>query len=167
MAISSANSPGLGFVDNWVQIATSTPTSGTTVSFTSIPANYRKLWLVTAGPITLSTSSLFSITVNSLTASNDYRGFKYISTGHSFFNDTAIKPHNSGSLYNFNMTFENPTNGLPFVKFEGLVATHGNTGTKYEGWVVNATTPITSLDITSSSGNLTTNSGVIYLYGTY
>lgn len=165
MAISSANAPVSS--DSWVQIATSTPTSGTVVSFTSIPTDYRKLWLVTAGPITLTASGQFGITINSLNATNDYRYFSQISSGHRFTDEPRIFSAAAGTSFNYNITFDNPSGSLPFVKFQGGIASSGSAGSTSEGWVVNATTAISRLDITSDTGDLTTNTGVFYLYGTY
>lgn len=152
-----------GQQDNWVQIATSTPTSGSSVSFTSIPTNYRKLWLVTTGQIVPSASATLVTTINTLTGANDYRFWRVTDADAlpGIYNGST----SSGSI---NLYFYNPTiNNLPFVTFDGGTMNTASNGVEYHyGYVAPATTNITTIDITLSTGDFTTNTGTFVLYGT-
>ena len=150
--------------DNWVQIATATPTTAVgSVSFTSIPTNYRKLWLVTTGQIVPSVLDSMSVTINSITGANDYRFWEESdadAVAGIFFGNTT-----SGSV---NLYFNNPTtSNLPFVTFDGGIASAANNGRTFlYGYVAPATTNITTIDITLASGDFSTNTGTFVLYGT-
>jgi hypothetical protein len=163
----SVNQIPAGDKDNWSLIASATPTSGTVVSFTSIAANWRKLWLVTKGPITSSGSGFYPITVNSLTGTDDYRYFRLAGSATQFVDETSILTDAAGTVYNFNVIFENPAGIYPFVQFDGWVARSQANAASINGYVINATTAITQIDITLTVGNYGTNTGIIYLYGTY
>ena len=150
--------------DNWVQIATATPTTAvTSVSFTSIPTNFRRLWLVTTGQIVPSVSANMTTTINSITGANDYR-FWRSNDGDAdpgiFFGNTG-----SGSI---NLYFDNPTtNNLPFVTFNGGLMSGTASGQLFNlGYVAPATTNITTIAITLASGDFSTNTGTFALYGT-
>ena len=154
--------------DNWVQIATATPTSGSSVSFTSIPTNYKKLWLISDG-ITLSTSAIFTITINSITGAADYRFARGgpTSTQYITIRDEAGLFLSGSTFVNLNLIFENPGFGLPFVTFSGYQSQSSSEGVQYRlGNVIAATAAITQIDSTLSTGDFTTNTGTIYLYGT-
>lgn len=153
--------------DRWFLVASSTPTSGSSVSFTSISTSLRKLWLVTAGPITPSASAYVLPTVNSLTAATDYRYFRYISTGHSFADEAAIYSQATGTNFNCSLIFQNANSNYPFAEFDGTLAHASNAGNRVTGWIFNATTAITTIDLTLSAGDFSTNTGTIYLYGTF
>jgi len=153
--------------DRFTLIASSTPTTGSSVSFTSISTSFRKLWLVTAGPITLSTSANLLTTVNSLTASTDYRYFRYIASGHSFADEAGIVSQSTGTGFNCSLIFQNANSDYPFAEFDGIVAHNTTAGNRVTGWIFNASTAITTINLTLSSGDFTTNTGTIYLYGTY
>jgi len=169
MAISVFPQPSAATAeDNWVQIATATPTTGSVVSFTSIPTNYKKLWLVSGG-ILPSNSTGVSTTINSITGANDYRFMRGGPTATSYIAYRTVAGISGGtaSLITLNTIFNNPSFGLPFVTFNGWQGDSTSAGVDIRnGFVITATTAISTIDITISSADFTTNTGTIYLYGT-
>ena len=158
-------------VDNWELISSSTPTSGTTVSFTSISTSWRKLWVTVAGqPILLSVAGYLYTRVNSITTTNAYRWYKAESTTAGGFSDEANGIYSTTNITDtevrINHYLTNPGNGLPFVTFEGQGAA-GNTGSQiWWGNVLSRTTAITQIDIVASQTIDAANTGTVYLYGT-
>jgi hypothetical protein len=158
--------------DNWIQIATSTPTSGTVVSFTSISTAYRKLWLVTGkDPITATGAAYFSVTVNSLTGTNDYTYFSATATTSTsrYDDENAIyQSVNTATLYAFDLTFENKTSATPSATFKGSLGA-GNSGrTISSGRIPALTSAITQIDLTLSANAISgASTGTLTLYGTY
>jgi hypothetical protein len=169
MAVSKLN-PVLGVVtDNWIQIATSTPTSGTTVSFTSIPGTYRKLWLVTGkDPVTATGSALFAVTVNSLSGTNDYTYFGAASnTAANYVDADGITQTTIGLNFSFNLIFENKANGTPSASFTGGLS-QPQARIISAGRIPALTTPITQIDLTLSANAIDGSStGELQLYGTF
>jgi hypothetical protein len=155
--------------DNWIQIATSTPTSGTTVSFTSILGTYRKLWLVTGkDPVTATGSALFAVTVNSLSGTNDYTYFSAISTAAAnFVDEVGINQQGASTVFAFNLIFENKANGTPSASFTGGLSGAGARRIT-AGRIPALTTPITQIDLTLSANAISgANTGELQLYGTF
>lgn len=153
--------------DNWQLIATSSPTSGSVISFTSISTAWRKLWLVTTARIDLPASAMLVPTVNSLTGTQDYNYFRYIATGHSFADESGIYPQSLGTAGNLSLIFQNPGNSQPFVTFDGITAHNSNAGNRVTGWIPPATTNITQIDVTVVTSDYSINTGTFKLYGTY
>jgi hypothetical protein len=153
--------------DNWVQIATATPTSGSSVSFTSIPTFYRRLWLVTDSErIILSTSTKLAIQVNSITGAEDYTNFQSAASNASRQTvTTSITPVASGSDTNVNLKFNNVPN--PFITAEGYIG-EGSGATYFrETLIWSLTSPITQIDVTCLAGDFTSNvNGKLTLLGT-
>ena len=155
--------------DNWIQIATSTPTSGTTVSFTSIPSTYRKLWLVTGkDPVTATGNALFAVTVNSLSGTNDYTYFGATTTSAASFVDAeGITQNTTGLNFAFNLIFENKANGTPSASFTGGLSQPQSRIISL-GRIPGLTTPITQIDLTLSANAISgASTGELQLYGTF
>ena len=58
--------------DNWQLIGSNTPTTGTTATFSGIATDWRKLWIVTASPVTLTSGGYTYVRTNSLSDPADY-----------------------------------------------------------------------------------------------
>ncbi len=157
--------------DNWIQIATTTPTSGTTVSFTSIPSGYRKLWLVTSNdPVTSTGGATFGVTVNSLSAVNSYTFFCAQGTSASAFFDLAeINQNvNTATAFAFDLIFTNKTPATPSASFIGGLGANTNAREISSGRIPGLTTAITQIDLTLSANAISgASTGTLELYGTY
>lgn len=144
MSISRLGSPQ----DNWVEIGTSSPTSGSVVTFSGI-ANYRKLRVV-AFKLTYSTTAFVKMTFNSDTGSN-YASRPDEANNHLAFGSGTGTSFDVDILFNSQATYK-----------------------RVEGWEYEATYPyqgfwtnndaITQIDLTLSTG--TYSSGTVKLYGT-
>jgi hypothetical protein len=146
--------------DNWVFIASSTPTSGTSISFTSIPTNYRKLRLVTDVGLLNTTNANCNLTVNSLSGTDDYI---FMTFNTAIIDDDKIQS-NSTNKYSYDLEFVNALTAANIsATFSGYVST---TRAIWKGRIANLTTPITQLDLTLSAGDFSTNTATISLYGT-
>lgn len=155
--------------DNWQLITSSTPTSGSAISFTSISTAWRKLWVQTETKITLTGTGYTHLQVDSLTGATDYQWFG--TTG------TTFRQHDEIGIYFYtaadqttqacNIYLVNPSTSVPFLEFYGQ-GSGGTTGHDYKyGYVYNQTSPISSLTITTTNTFDASNTGVIKLYGTY
>ena len=145
--------------DNWVFIASSTPTSGTSISFTSIPTNYRKLRLVTDVGLQNTTSANCNLTVNSLSGTDDYI---FITFNAALADEVSI-PSNGTTKYSYDLELVNATAANISATFSGYIST---TRAIWKGRIANLTTAITQLDLTLSAGDFSTNTATISLYGT-
>lgn len=159
--------------DNWIQIATTTPTSGSVVSFTSISADWRKLWISTTRSITLTAANVMGVTTNSISAADSY---KYTGTqgvdASKYFSTSSIESVGTGSTTNNNINyfFTNVNAFTPICLYTG----YGNSSTANApraiefGYVIGLTTAITRLDITAIGTTYAAgNTGAFTLYGTY
>jgi hypothetical protein len=156
-------------IDNWVQLGTSTPTSGTVVSFTSIPSDYRKLWVLTNSSLG-SSSAILRITLNSITAASSYKWWgptSQTSAGMRYGQDTGITNYPvSANSQQYSVVMTNKTSSMPFSTFQGYGGAGGNASSYEFGWVNSLTSAITRVDITTDT-SFTGNTGTITLYGTY
>jgi hypothetical protein len=161
--------PSGGVTDNWIAIANSTPTSGSTVSFTSISTAYRKLWVTTETSMTLDTAGFLYIQANTITSGNSYISFAQTGT-------TARKNDDLG-IYNYVLTsavdgylnyyITNKNSSIPYATFTGQ-GSAGNNGTLTEfGYIPTLTSAITQIDVVTNSTYAAGNTGKIVLYGTY
>ena len=153
MAISVLEAP-----DKWVEIATSSPTSGSTVSFTSIP-EYKDLMV-----------QIFDVdtTGNSLTARlNNDTGFNYgvaRFVNNSFFgiNDN-IQIASGGENVVVQLTILDANSGPKSIDAFSSSSGGGITSANTYKAVWNDASVVNRIDIIVASGNFT--SGSIKLYG--
>lgn len=155
--------------DNWVQIATSTPTSGSSISFTSISPSWRKLWITSSPKYSLGSTGYVYVQVNSITAANSYIWFGTAGTTYRVNDELGIYNYASAAdtsgYINFYIT--NKGNSLPYATFEGQGSTGGTGGSLDFGWIPALTTSITQLDVVTSTTFGAINAGAFTLYGTY
>ena len=144
MAISRLSSP----VENWVEIGTSSPTSGSVVTFSSI-ANYRKLRVV-AFKLTYSTTATVKMTFNGDTG-NNYASRPDEANNYLAFGSGSATSFDVDILFNSQTTFK---------RIEGWEYEYTY---PYQGLWTN-TAAITSIDLTLSTG--TYSAGTVKLYGT-
>jgi hypothetical protein len=153
--------------DNWVEISSQTPTSGTTVSISSISSSYKKLLLV-ATNILLSSSDACNITFNSVTSAHSYQYSSANGTEPGgFVSATNIRSASNNDRHSALLFITNPSGTVP-VLFDGRIApAASSTGrTIYNGVMPGLRTAVTDIlfDYTASiSGS---NTGTIKLYGT-
>lgn len=98
MGVSVFPAPSAG--DNWVQIATNTPTSGTSVTFSSIAQSYSKLMVMVAGSsssITGGSSSNY-FTINGVTSGYSCPVMTIVNAG-----TLSTQVNNNGMLFNSNI----------------------------------------------------------------
>ena len=160
--------------DVWIQIGTSTPTSGSTVSFTSIASDWRKLRLVNRNVDILLTGAEYCyVRCNSLTGATDYRWFAAGSRGtnavFSFVDEPGIYTYTgaTNSRHNFDLYLTNPNYQFPIVTFDGVVGTNQESSNIASGFINGITTSISTLSIVTGSTFSASNTGTITLYGTY
>lgn len=136
-----------GAAENWVEIGSSSPTSGSTVTFSSIPG-YSKLRVIAFNVIP-STNAQIQMTFN-----ND--------TGGNYLNKTDIGVTNlnfgssTGQAFDVEILFNSQ------ITYKRIVGHSYLTGA-YEGLWAN-TDQITEIDLTLNAG--TYSSGTFKLYGT-
>jgi hypothetical protein len=154
--------------DNWQLIASSTPTTGTTVTFSGIATDWRKLWILTHDPVSLSTGGNTYIRTNTLSNPTDYAWLGPSGTSSFRYNDeTGIYNYTAatGASAIFNVYITNPSSSLPFATFEGA-GSAGTGGDSYQrGWIKNLTSPVTQIDIITTTGYNASNTGSFKLYG--
>ena len=152
--------------DNWVQIATATPTTSvTSVSFSSIPTNYRKLWLVTTtAGIVPSAAAFLNTKINNIDSGDSYVFWEQNGATKSLDFIRGL----SGSEHFLSLIFLNPVqNNLPFATFTGGFISASAAGNFIvAGNCALATSNITQIDCLLSTGNFSTNTGTFALYGT-
>ena len=160
--------------DVWVQIATSTPTSGATVSFTSIASNWRKLRLVNRNvDILLTSGAYLYVQCNSLTGATDYRWFAAGSRGatsvFSFVDENGIYTYTGATKtkHNFDLYLTNPNYQFPIVTFNGVVGSDQEASNIASGFINGITTSISTLSIATGGTFSASNTGTFTLYGTY
>jgi hypothetical protein len=153
--------------DNWVEISSQTPTSGTTVSISSISSSYKKLMLV-ATNIFLSSSDASIITFNSITSAHSYQ---YASANGTepggFVSATNIRSSSNNDRHSALLFITNPSGTVP-VLFEGRIAASASaTGrTVYNGVMPGLTSAVTSIQLDYTAAISGSNTGTIKLYGT-
>ena len=136
--------PAASVNDKWVQIATSSPTTGAQVSFTSI-AGYKKLYLL-CEQLTNATSGSYTVTINNDTAANYYN--RYLQT--------------SSNTPNFSAT--GSTSAARNNIIAGYVAAAGATSSHI---IIDNADSSTIKEITGSfSQSSNANSDLVYLSGT-
>lgn len=148
--------------DNWQLIATNTPTSGTSTSFTSL-SGYRKYRLIWSA-LTFSGSAVAMLRFNS-DSNNNYIGGAsgYSSATSECWSTAAIVTGTSSTTHYGFIDVEDADKTFP-KKMQGAW-TNQDTGI---GDVLNGiyigSSAITSIALLDSSGN-TISSGTVYLYG--
>ena len=148
MAISVIPTPVVSTSDTWTLIATNTPTSGTTSTFSSL-SGYKKYLLV--GEAVTGTNGALRVTFNG-SATN------YISVIHNIAAETTflIFTLNNTNVSGY-MSIENVNNNGPKV----TSGTDGNGYTPVSG-IWNNTDPITSITVTRTTAY---TGGTLKLYG--
>lgn len=153
--------------DNWQLISSSTPTTGTTVTFSGISTDWRKLWIVTLTPVQV-LSGYTIIRTNSLSGGTDYAWLGPSgSSAFRYSDESGIYNYTGATSTNaiFNLYITNPSSLLPFATFEGG-GSGGSSGDSYQqGWIKNLTSPVTQIDIIANGGYNASNTGSFYLYG--
>lgn len=151
MAISRLSSP----VENWVEIGTSSPTSGSVVTFSSL-ANYRKFRLV-GFDVNLSTSASLKITFNNDTGNN--YAYSYVRLASANVTDSLTFAANTVHSFDFEIDFNSQST------WKRVIGWAANTSSVSDYWGLwKDTASITEIDLTTSTG--TYSSGTIKLYGT-
>lgn len=168
MGFTQIPTPGQDF---WIEIASTTPTSGSSISFTSINPSFRKL-LLSSDAITLTAADYGIVRFNSISSTNSYIVNNASGTGSSnIATDDAIYPTTTGTstLLFSSIEIDNPQGNKP-VFFRGILSqTEAGTSRRFEwGYVPSLTASVTQIDLTLA---LTTfaagNTGTVKLYGTY
>lgn len=158
--------------DVWVQIGTTqTPTSGSSVSFTSIPA-VKKIRLVVQ-QVALTASANLNITLNNDTSA-------IYNLGYTYYNGTSMTVVNNGAQNDFktgrasgagnhccDYVIDYTNQAVP--KLITGVAGNNGTNTNIANVVnnYNSTAVITRLDLTTTSTFNATNTGTIAIYGAF
>jgi hypothetical protein len=153
--------------DNWVEIASQSPTSGTTVTFSSISSSYKKLILV-ATNILLSASDACIITFNSVTSAHSYQYSSASSTEPGgFVSATNIRSSTNNDRHSALLFITNPSGTVP-VLFNGYIAASpGATGrTVNNGIMPGLTSAVTSIILDYTASISGSNVGTIKVYGT-
>jgi hypothetical protein len=156
--------------DTWVQIGTTqTPTSGTTVSFTSITAA-KKIRIVVKS-VVLTSSSTLRINFNGDSGTN-YFNAGYRTVGGVFnalvTNTAQLAPYAAnGSTHIHDLLIDYASQVTPkFITGFGTSSATDSTYSIFEGtW--NSTAVINQIDFTTSSTFNATNTGTIAIYGAY
>jgi hypothetical protein len=157
--------------DIWLQIVTTqTPTSGSSVSFTSIPP-VKKLRLCVQN-VALTTAGVLDITFNNDSGTNYYQTtliFNGTSTsivaGQNAFIDTTRAAGAGVHLQDFVVDYANQA--CPKL-IEGFGSNNGSNAAYY-GIVANynSTTAINRVDFTTANTFNATNTGTIAIYGAF
>jgi len=135
--------PASSVNDKWVQIATSSPTTGTQVSFTSI-VGYKKLYLL-CEQLTNASSGNYTVTINSDTGANYYN--RYLQT--------------SSNTPNFSAT--GSTSAARNNILAGYVTASGATSSHI---IIDNADSSTIKQISGSFYQISANSDLVYLPGT-
>ena len=170
MGVSVFPAPSVG--DNWVQIATTTPNSGTVVTFSSIAQSYSKLMVMMVGQTT-------SISGGS---SSNYFNINGSTTGYSCPMRSIVNAGTLSTQINNNSMLFNPaipasSNLSGFIVIESANTTTpkriygsltNSTATAFASWCDNgffsATNFVSSISFTLGTG--TFSSGLVFtLYG--
>jgi hypothetical protein len=170
MGIAIIPAPSSVVTDNWVQLGTNTPTGGTTsVSFTGINSNYRKLWVLTNSTVSSSSATL-KIRVNSISAAGAYVWWGPTSQTSAAMRydqqDGITSLYTATTNHQYSVIFTNKNTSTPFATFEGYGSGGGNAQAFDFGFINSLTTGITTVEV-STSNNFTSNTGAITLYGTF
>ena len=165
MAVSKLN-PATAAGDNWVEISSQTPTSGTTVSFSSISSSYKKLLLV-VNNVLLSASDAGKYTFNSITTNYSYQYAASTSAAIELQSAAEIRTNTNNDRHSAYLLITNPSGTVP-VQFEGFVAASpGATGRIiWQGVVPSLTTAVTSILCDYTAAISGSNVGTLKLYGT-
>lgn len=170
MGVTIFPAPAAGLVDNYELIATVSPTSGSAVSFTSIPTDFRKLLLTnTNDMITFTTTAAFNVTVNSLASTNSYTFFISTSSSEQYIDEAEIRTGSANTdKFACSLIFVNPLGVLPVTFTGGIVGgSSATTRNIRSGFVPSLSTPITQIDLTLSTGAIDAGStGTLQLFGT-
>ena len=154
--------------DNWQLIGSNTPTSGTTVTFSGIATDWRKLWIVTASPVTLTSGGYTYVRTNSLSDPADYAWLGPSGTSAYRYNDESGIYNYTGATDNsavFNLYITNPSSSIPFGTFEGGGSGSSQGSAYNHGWIQNLTSAVTQIDIITTTGYNASNVGSFKLYG--
>jgi hypothetical protein len=157
--------------DVWVQIGTTqTPTSGSSVSFTSIPA-VKKLRLVVQN-IALTTAGSLDITINNDTSSiynQSYLNYNGTATLTAALNtvaiDTTRQAGASAHIQDFIIDYANQACPKLITGF----GSNNGTSSNHYGIVANynSTAVVNRVDFTTANTFNATNTGTIAIYGAY
>lgn len=152
-----------GSSNKWIEIASSSPTSGTTVSFTSVP-EYKDLYVLAYGINNSGTATQLTVRLNNDTGNNYSRSVLFYFSGTSQMQITNSS--NSSSLYGtkeawspaaFSMLIEGSNSPLKKI-----------TGVPYDGYgfetngAWHSTDIITRVDVISTAAF---TAGTIKLFG--
>lgn len=156
--------------DVWVQIGTTqTPTSGSSVSFTSIPA-VKKLRVVVQS-LTLTAAGYVDITLNNDTGSNYNYGYvTYNGTTASVIanNDTKMRvTRSSGTSHIIELTIDYTNQAMPKLA-QGYGTSGGSNASVYPAsynW--NSTAVVNRIDFTTATTFAAGNTGTIAIYGAF
>lgn len=156
--------------DVWVQIgSTQTPTSGSSVSFTSIPA-VKKLRVVVQS-LTLTAAGYVDITLNNDTASNyNYGYLSYSGTTTTVIagNDTKMRvTRASGTSHIIDLTIDYTNQAMPKLA-QGYGTSGGSNAAVYPAsydW--NSTAIVNRIDFTTATTFAAGNTGTIAIYGAF
>ena len=153
----------LGQIGKWVEIASSSPTSGTTVSFTSVP-KYKDL-RIQAFNLNASTLASFSLRFNNDSTTNYAWNMGYDNGTRYIFEESAattrIQLTNGNIPATFNSTIEGADEACKNVTTWNVMSS--DSGVANGLWF--NTDTIDRVDLTILTGPATFSSGTIKLFG--
>jgi hypothetical protein len=148
----------------------------TTVTFSSIPQNYRDLVLVISGRLNLDTDRVAQLTLNGNTGTN-YRGVRYFSVGNIVGGSQTIGGDSfNATNFALGLGYNTEPYGLSILQFMDYTQTNKFKGVLYNENVVEEiygaarayqwaqTAAVTSISITANTGQINTGS-TFALYG--
>lgn len=150
MAINSISSAAS---NQWQLVSTVTPTSGTSVTFSSL-AGYKK-YLLVAKNLYTSTSNTFTLRINGDTAQGSYTYASGDSTSFFVGNGNGASP--GAAIW---ATIDNADKPIPHE----IEAKSSGVTTWYKDYYV-TTSAVTSITLATNVGSYTFDGGTIYLYG--
>lgn len=168
MAFTQIPTPGQDF---WIEIASTTPTSGSSISFTSIASSFRKL-LLSSDAVTLTAADYGFVRFNSISSTDSYIISHASGTGSSnIATDDAIYPTTTGTstLLFSSIEIDNPQGNKP-VFFRGILSQTGSGTSRRFQWayVPSLSASVTQIDLTLAVTTFASgNTGSVKLYGTY
>jgi hypothetical protein len=169
MAISVFPAPSTQ--DKWQLIGSNTPTSGSVISFTSIAPEWRKFWLLGYPIVSITAAARLLVTANSVGTAASYQWTNSGGTNTYSISDPSFSDSlGTGTDHSMNLTITNPSASYPAMTWEGFIRTavsaRGPWQTNGFNGLVN--TAITQIDLTLNTSSFSaSNTGTVYLYGTY
>jgi hypothetical protein len=166
--------PPVSTEDKWVQIASTTPTSGATFTFSSIPTFYRKLWVTTRGlRLSLTSGSGLFMQTNGLNGNTDFSTYELRTAGASVIviNNAAQFAETSTVNHSFNVVYTNYNNNNKMTSFTSESSYGAATGSAAAKQTLQGFQPgitsVTSILIGCATSFSASNATPVILYGSY